>query len=124
MKTETWIELVDKGVANRFNYDDENIIEVNWRLSQHPELFSKILEHELEHVDGRYKFKDLLLDFKTRTPGLHKFMLNHISTWTQVLPFYYDKKKKSFVYDISVIANWIFVVVTAYLIFKLLTWLF
>lgn len=124
MKTETWIELVDKGVANRFSYEDENVIEVNWRLTQHPELFSKILKHELEHVDGGYKFKDFFLDCKTHTPGLHKFMFNHISTWTQILPVYYDRKKKSIVYDISVITNWIFVIVTAHLIFKLLIWLF
>ena len=101
-----WIELVDKGVANRFSLPDEELIEMNWRLTEHPQLYSNILQHELAHHDGNFKIKDLKHDMLSRTPGLWKFMLKNPSTWIQVLPIYYDRKRKTFVYDWSVIASW------------------
>ena len=119
-----WIELVNKGVANRFELEDEEIIEINWRLNLYPELYTKILKHELEHEDGVYQTKDFFHDMKTRTPGLFKFMKNHISSWTQLLPFYYDRKKKAWVYDITTIISWGMLFGTAWVIYIMLRWFF
>jgi len=96
-----WIELVNGGVANRFNFKDHELIEINWRLNEEPELYQRILNHELEHKSGGYRFGDLWHDFKSRTPGLHKFMFKNPSTWSQLLPIYWSKRHKQIVYDIS-----------------------
>ena len=119
-----WIELVNKGVANRFELEDYEVVELNWRLAAYPDLWEKILEHEMDHQDGKYKAKDFMHDMKSRTPGLFKFMRNHISSWTQLLPFYWDRKKKTIVYDISAIVSWVMLFSTTWFIYKILCWFF
>ena len=118
-----WIELVNKGVANRFSFEDHELVEVNWRLTDYPDLYSRILEHEFSHHPGKYNSKDFIHDMKSKTPGLHKFMLKHISAWTQILPFYWDFKRRKLVYDISTISSWIMMLGTTIGAFYLLRWL-
>ena len=101
-----WIELVNGGVANRFSLPDEELIEINWRLTGYPKLYSNILKHELDHDETSFTAKDLKHDLTSRTPGLWKFMIHNPSTWVQLLPIYYDRKRKSFVYDWSAIVMW------------------
>lgn len=118
-----WIELVNKGVANRFEFEDYELIEMNWRLTMYPKLYQEVYQHELSHNDGDYTTKDFSHDMKSRTPGLFKFMRNHISSWTQVLPFYYDLRKNKLVYDISSIVSWIFIAAVATGIYLVLGWM-
>jgi len=101
-----WIELVNSGVANRFSLPDKELIEINWRLTGYPKLYANILKHELEHDDDKFTVKDLKHDLTSKTPGLWKFMIHNPSTWIQLLPIYYDRKRKSFVYDWSAIVCW------------------
>ena len=101
-----WIELVNSGVANRFSLPEEELIELNWRLTENPKLYYNVFQHELQHLDGKYKLKDFKHDMFSKTPGLWKFMIKHRSTWTLFLPIYYDKGRKTFVYDWSVIIMW------------------
>ncbi len=101
-----WIELVNNGIANRFEFSDHELIEVNWRLTKYPDLYYRVLQHELQHEDGDYKSKDFLHDMKSKTPGIYRFMFNHISAWTQLLPIYWDRKRKTIVYDWSAIISW------------------
>jgi len=102
-----WIDLVNSGVANRFSFKDYESIEMNWRLTNYPSLYRRVFEHEIKHESGKYKAKDFIHDMKSKTPGLHKFMRNHISSWTQILPVYWDKKRKLVVYDVSNIFLWV-----------------
>lgn len=117
-----WIKLVNNGVANRFEFPDEEIIEMNWRLTMYPKLYRRVFEHELSHSDGDFKFKDLLHDMNSRTPGLFKFMTKHISSWTQLLPFYWNRERKELVYDISSIVGWVMVIGVAIIIYFLMGW--
>ncbi len=118
-----WIELVNTGVANRFEFKDEEIIEMNWRLTKYPELYSSVIKHEMQHKDGNYSFHDFLHDMKSRTPGLFKFMGNHITAWVQILPFYWDSKKKNIVYDISSIISWVMMIGMVTIAYLGLRWL-
>ncbi len=118
-----WIELVNTGVANRFEFEDHELIEMNWRLTMYPKLYRKVFEHEIKHNDGSYKFKDLVHDMWSRTPGLFKFMTEHISSWTQMLPFYWGGKDRGLVYDVSNIVGWVMIAGVAAVIFFLLRWM-
>lgn len=118
-----FLKFVNKGVANRFELKDHDLIEMNWRLKMYPELFYRVLIHELKHGEENNTIDDLAHDMKSRTPGLFKFMRNHISTWTQLLPFYWDRKKKLFIYDYNAIASWIImlsIMVCIYLLMPLI----
>ena len=104
-----WIELVNDGVANRFSFKDYELIEINWRLTETPILYKRILIHELNHKEGYFKYEDLTHNLKSTCPGLFKFMFHNPSTWIQLLPLYYSKRKKAFVYDWSAITSWLMV---------------
>jgi len=108
------IELVDKGIANRFSYPDYELIEINKRLKKHPKLYDAILKHEMEHKEEGYKLDDFKHDMLSKTPGIWKFMLLNPSTWRQLLPFYYDSKRKTWVYDWSAIVMWWILLGVAY----------
>ena len=118
-----WIELVNSGVANRFEYEDEEVIEMNWRLTLHPELYHQIYKHEIGHNEGNFTFKDFKHDMMSRTPGLLKFMIKYPSTFTQALPIYWDRRKKRFIYDYSTIASWIMMISITVGIYHFLRWL-
>jgi len=117
-----WIELVNNGVANRFEFEDREVIEMNWRLTLYPDLYARVYKHEIEHQDGTYKIRDFWHDMKSTTPGLFGFMRNHISSWTQLLPFYWDKEKHVLVYDISSLVGWLMVGLISTTIFFLMGW--
>jgi len=102
-----YLDFVNKGVANRFDLEKYELIEMNDNLRKYPDLFYKVLMHELSHEDGSYKPKDFTHDMKSKTPGLFKFMIKHPLSFTQVLPFYWDMRRNKLVYDISVISSWI-----------------
>lgn len=118
-----WIELVNKGIANRFEFPDHELIEMNWRLTLYPNLYYHVFQHEMQHEDGNYKPKDFLHDMKSSTPGIYKFMGNHISAWTQLLPFYWDLRRNKLVYDISCIFSWVMIIGITTGMFYLLRWL-
>ena len=80
---------------------------MNKRIPRYTELFYNVLMHEMKHEEGSFKSKDLSHDFKSRTPGIFKFMRNHITAWTQLLPFYWDFRRNKVVYDISCIMSWL-----------------
>jgi hypothetical protein len=104
-----WIELVTDGVANRFDMGDYELIELHYKLTEYPKLYYNILQHELSHADGDFKSEDLIHDLKSKTPGLFKFMRENPSTWNQVLPLYYNKRRKSWIYDWSAITSWLMI---------------
>jgi len=118
-----WIDLVNSGVANRFELEDHELIEMNWRLTLYPKLYRHVFEHEMGHDMGKFKTKDFVHDMTSRTPGLFKFMRNHISSWTQFLPAYWDIRRNQLVYDISTTVSWILIGVTTTLIYMGLRWL-
>ena len=118
-----WIELVDSGVANRFSFKDYELIELNYRLVDYPDLYYNILNHELKHKEGNHKLFDFIHDLKNRTPGLHKFMFKNPSTWIQILPIYKSKSRNQIVYDYSSIVQWIFFILTFMITFLILRWL-
>jgi len=101
-----WIELVNTGVGARYELEDSELIEVNWRLVNYPELYFKVLKHEIGHEDGKMTLKDFGHDMSSRTPGLFKFMKKHISSWTILLPIYYSKRHKTMIYDWNTIISW------------------
>ena len=118
-----YLDFVDRGVANRFEFDDHELIEMNKNLRQHPKLFYHILMHELGHGETN-SLEDFKHDMKAKVPGLFKFMANHISTWTQVLPFYWDLRRNKIVYDVSYIASWIMITGITVIIYFLLRWIY
>lgn len=97
------IEFVDWGVANRFF--DPDVIEVNRHLQKEPELLKQILKHELEHTDSSFSLYDLKHDMTTAGKvdniKLFKFMAKHPKSFSQLLPIYYNRKRKQIIYDIN-----------------------
>lgn len=118
-----YLDFVNTGVANRYEFDDYELIEMNKRMKLYPRVFYTVLMHELEHEAGDYKLKDLVHDMKAKTPGLFYFMRKHITAWTQILPCWWDTKRKVLVYDVSVIFSWIVIAIVAYLIYMFFGWL-
>lgn len=118
-----WIELVNTGIANRFESDDHELIELNWRLTKYPDLYAEVMKHELSHDDKKSSIEDIIYDMTSRTPGLFKFMRNHLSAWTQVLPIYWDSKRKSIIRDNSMIVSWIVLLCITSGLFYFLRWL-
>ena len=92
---------VNHGIANRFG----DSIEVNKHLIKYPKLYFPIIQHELSHIDNISK-KDFEQDInsthKIDQIQLLKFVFKHPKSLTQLLPFYYTKKRK-FVYDINLV---------------------
>lgn len=94
------IIAVGHGIANRF----KDGIEVNRHLQKYPRLYYPILKHELEHTENLFSIEDFKHDInsehKVNQIQLLKFMLKHPKSFTQILPFYYTKRRK-FVLDIN-----------------------
>jgi len=118
-----WIELVDSGVGARYEFEDEEVIEMNWRLVMYPELYRKVFLHEINHDDGDMNIKDFVHDMKSRTPGLFSFMRKHISAWTIILPLYYSKRHSRFIFDWNTIISWIMLFAMAGSVYWLLTFI-
>jgi hypothetical protein len=104
--TELPIVEVNHGLANRF----KGCIEINKHLSKYPNLRKSILEHEYAHTDKEVSFQDFKLDF-LMTDAMHykslfSFMIRHPKSFTQLLPFYWTRKK-GFVYDINMMVMYL-----------------
>ena len=110
------------GVANRFDDGDYETIEINRMLKAYPELYKLVMEHELEHDEGDFTSKDLIHDMKSRTKGLFKFMLRHPSTWIQILPIYWHRKRKTIVWDWNAIVSWMILGAISWLTYIVIGW--
>lgn len=94
------------GLANRF----DDCIELNEGLKKYPSLHSKILKHELSHTNKRFSSKDLRYDL-TSTDGIKQvdlilFMLKHPRTLSQLLPFYWSRRRKQLIYDLNLMLTY------------------
>lgn len=116
-----YLEFVNTGVADRFEFENYESIEMNWRLKMYPNLFYRALMHEIGHQEGKNTIKDFWHDMKSKTPGLFSFMRNHISSWTIIFPIYYSFKHKKIVYDWNKILDVIMIGSTAYAVYWLLS---
>lgn len=89
------------GVANRF---PDNTIEVNKHLKDYPHLYRPIMSHEKNHTNDTFSWKDLKHDInsdhKIKQMDLLAFMIRHPKALSQLLPFYYSRKR-GFVIDIN-----------------------
>ncbi len=97
---------VNHSLANRFN----GYIEINKNLRKYPKLLEPILNHELQHTDKAFTWKDFKLDFfsnsKVNQWDLLKFMFKYPSSFFQLLPILYSKKK-GFIVDINLLIMYI-----------------
>ena len=93
---------VNHGIANNFG----SYIEVNKNLKNYPNLYNPIMKHELSHTDKMFSLHDFKIDFlsdsKVNSLELLKFMFKHPKSFTQLLPFYWIKKK-GFVFDLNLL---------------------
>jgi len=93
---------VNHSIANRFN----GYIEINKNLRKYPKLLEPILRHELEHTDKAWSLKDFKVDFlfnnEVNQLDLIKFMVRHPSSFVQLSPILYSKKK-GFIFDINLL---------------------
>lgn len=123
----SWVVLVDYGVANRYSYPDHDEIEINKELLKYPELLKGIMKHEIGHTSGRYKMEDLRLDFHDgiKKPGYWKFIRKTKSSWYQFLPVWWTKSK-GLIFDFGSLMNWLILFLLLLLNLKiferLLTW--
>lgn len=93
---------VNHSIANRF----DGYIEINKNLKKYPHLLKPILEHELSHTDKTWSLHDFKLDFLSNSNvnqwDLIKFMFKHPSSFLQLSPILYSKKK-GFIIDINIL---------------------
>lgn len=121
MEEKEKLRIIDTewGIANRFL---DGTIEINKNLRKYPRLFRPILQHELSHTDKSFSTKDFWHDInsehKVDQIQLLKFMFRHPKSFTQLLPFYYTKRRK-FVIDInlSIIYSIMFLITLAIYLF-------
>ena len=100
------INYVSNGLGN--NFGDE--IELNENLKKYPELHKIILDHELQHTNEAFTFKDLALDLgesRVNRLDLFRFMIKHPRSFSQFLPIYWSRKH-GFIYDINLCLIYIF----------------
>ena len=112
------IKEVEWGIANRFN---DGTIEINKNLKKYPKLYYPILRHELGHDDSLISMKnlkhDLIPDEKINQLELIKFMFKYKKSFTQLLPFYYSRKR-GFILDINLTLMYLFLLATISVIIK------
>lgn len=116
-----YLEFVNTGIANRFDFGDYDLIEMNKNLKKYPKLFYSVLMHELGHDIEKNTIKDFWHDMTSKTPGLFSFMRKHISSWTQILPFYWSYKYKTILYDWSKMVDVIIIGSVAYSVYWVLS---
>lgn len=105
------IEYSKWNLANVFQ--EEQVIEVHEKLPKFPKLYYPILKHELQHTNSTFDWKDLkqdlISDSKLKQWDLFLFMFHHPKTFTQLLPFYYSRKR-GFHLDINMSITWAFLI--------------
>jgi hypothetical protein len=116
-----YLKFVKNGVANRFEYDTHDLIEMNENLKLYPEIFYSVLMHELGHKEKMNTVNDLWHDMTAKSPGLFSFMRRHPSSLTQLLPVYYSRSHKQIIYDTSRIADVLIMGSIAYFVYWLLS---
>lgn len=98
------IRYVKHGIANNFG----EYIELNENLKKYPKLHDALLKHELSHTNKPgFTKEDFMLDMNSGEVSykqLLKFMINHPSSLSQVMPFYISNK--TFIYDINMSIVW------------------
>ena len=96
------IRYINHSIANRFS----DYIEINHHLKDYPKLLEPILQHELSHTNKDFSWQDFKLDFFSTNDidswEMFKFIIKHPSSWLQLSPVIYSKKK-GFIYDINLI---------------------
>jgi len=85
-----------------------NTIELNPILFKYPKMFEDTLRHELEHVNNKSLFADLMTDFKSLSEGWTleelKFSMNYLKIYfQQILPLGYNQ---GFFYNVFGIIMW------------------
>lgn len=103
------VELIytNIGLANRFDYPNKTIIELNKNLlkSEYKNLHNALLTHEYSHSNKVISKQDFKVDFiesNSNSLEVIRFMLKHPKSFTQLFPIYYSKER-GFVYDINLI---------------------
>lgn len=100
--TELKIIEVDSGIANNFGTH----IEINKNLKKYPELYKKVLGHELDHTDKLFSYQDIKLDLISSSDinnmDLLFFIKNHPKAITQFMPLWYSKRNGIY-YDINML---------------------
>ena len=116
-----YLEFVDGGVANRFDNEDYDLIEMNKHLKLYPEIFYSILMHEIGHDEKKNTLTDLWHDMTAKSPGLFSFMRRHPSSLTQLLPIYYSRRRKRIIYDTNRMIDYVMIGSMAYFVYWFLT---
>lgn len=113
------IIYVRRGVANVFG--DQIELHEDLNLPQFKELKRKILQHELDHDQGKGFIHNLGVDMVPRIPTLKllKFIIIRPSTWTQVLPFYWHPERKKIIYDKTIMFFWFCIICFLLIIIQL-----
>jgi hypothetical protein len=80
------VRCINYGIACRIG----NRIYINSKMKDYPELYEKVLQHELEHSSG-YNKKDIYMDLDNKhLNGLKKqyysFILKNPSSWVEFFP--------------------------------------
>ncbi len=94
------IEYVEWGLGNRI----DDVIELNSKLKECPELHDLVLNHELRHFSGE-RFVDFDQGWNWK---LFWFVLAHPKTWVQFLPFWI--RGKTILYDLPLLLLWLFAI--------------
>ena len=112
------IKEVNHGIASRCG----DIIRINKKLNEYPNLRQAIIDHEMSH-SSNYNFDDLSMEFSI--PQLrgykleyYKFILTHPSSWTEYLPIIIEDKKLKL--SPSILIFWLGSIALFFIIFKLL----
>ena len=98
----TKIISVNYALASTYSLDDEQIIELNYKLSD--PLRQKILDHELRHSQGNYNKEDFKNDFQSKNSYFLeslKFSLMFPECLIGFFPLLYSYYFKRFTYNSS-----------------------
>lgn len=85
-KTSLKIKVINHGIACRIG----DIIYINKKLKDYPQLFYAILDHEKKHTSG-FSLKDITLDLRNEEIApfkkeYYKFIIQNPSSLTELLP--------------------------------------
>lgn len=112
------IKEVSYGIASRCG----DVIRINNKLNDYPELRQAIIDHEMHHSPN-YSFDDLSMEFCIpQLRGLklqyYKFIITHPNSWTEYSPIIIEDKKLKV--SPSILIFWLSTIALFFMIFKLL----
>lgn len=106
------LKLVDHGMGYRMG----DTIYINRELKKYPDLFNKVYNHELKHLNGvEHVDWNEPFDFQ-----LFKFMVTHPSTWINLLPIWIIGNK--IIYDKTKILLWLGIIGWLIIFVVLILW--